>query len=146
MSSKVADIIKYAQAVTLEKGVRLTDGRRAVLEIIASAPKPLGAYDVLEKLGAYIDNPKPPIAYRALEFLQENGFIHRIESLNAYITCCANHHHEGSQFMICDKCGDVEEAHLCSVPEALQLKTQSAGFKTRYWNVELHGLCVGCQE
>jgi Fur family zinc uptake transcriptional regulator len=139
------NIIKQAESAAKEKGLRFTEQRRAALEIIADAEKPLGAYDVLERLGKYIQNPKPPIAYRALEFLQENGFIHRIESLNAYVTCSANHQHKGSQFMICDGCGNVTEAHLCTVPEALQTKAHKAGFKTSYWNVELHGLCGDCQ-
>jgi len=138
------DIIKHAEDVAREKGLRFTEQRRAALEIIAGAEKPLGAYDVLERLGRYIKNPKPPIAYRALEFLQDNGFIHRIESLNAYVTCSANHRHKGSQFMICDECGTVTEAHLCTIPEALQKKAKKAGFKTSYWNVEIHGLCENC--
>jgi Fur family zinc uptake transcriptional regulator len=75
---------------------RLTEPRLAVLKIIAESAKPLGAYEILEKLGKTIKNPKPPTAYRAIEFWQEHGFIHRIESLNAYIACEAGHQHKGS--------------------------------------------------
>ncbi len=144
MGIKTKDILKNAESVATEKGLRLTDGRRAVLEIIASAPKPLGAYDVLEQLASYIKNPKPPIVYRALEFLQENNFIHRIESLNAYITCNASHNHQGSQFMICDACGAVTEMHLCTLPASLQDKVAEKNFTLGYWNVELHGVCSAC--
>ena len=127
-----------------ERGIRFTEPRQFVLEIIADAKKPMGAYDILEKLGKKLDDPKPPTAYRAIEFLSEHGFIHRIESLNAYVTCHSDHRHQGSQFMICDDCGTVEETHLCHLPDPLIKKTIDAGFHLNRWNVELHGLCGKC--
>ncbi|MGB1077454.1 MAG: Fur family transcriptional regulator [Bdellovibrionales bacterium] len=124
---------------------RLTAPRLEVLKIISSSKKPIGAYDVLEKLGKKIDNPKPPTAYRAIEFWQDHGFIHRIESLNAFVTCHAGHNHEGSQFMVCDDCGQVEEVHLCHLPDALENKVKSNGFKMARWSAEIHGQCHLCQ-
>jgi Fur family zinc uptake transcriptional regulator len=123
---------------------RLTAPRAFVFEIVLSAQKPITAYAVLEGLARKIETPKPPTAYRALEFLSAHGFIHRIESLNAYVACHENHQHNGSQFMICDSCGDVEEAHLCHVPEGLQKQANAKNFSVTRWNVELHGLCSKC--
>lgn len=123
---------------------RYTDPRKYVFDIIASAPKPLGAYDVLEKLGQYIDNPKPPTAYRAIDFWVEHGFVHKIESLNAFVACHAGHNHVGSQYMICENCHDVEEIHLCSMPPKLSEKIAEKGFQQHYWNVEIHGICQQC--
>jgi len=144
-AKQIKDVIAHAERYSADHGLRLTDPRRYVLQIIAGAEKPVGAYDVLEELRAFIKSPKPPTAYRALEFLQENGFIHRIESLNAYVACHAGHHHQGSQYMICDSCGDVAEIHLCSVPQALRDKTKADGFTVNFWNAELHGTCANCQ-
>ncbi|NBX66966.1 MAG: transcriptional repressor [Proteobacteria bacterium] len=127
-------------------GTRLTDTRRLVLEIIAASKKPIGAYDVLAQLSKKINNPKPPTAYRALEFLQQHGFIHRIESLNAYMVCGIGHRHEGSQFMICDSCGTVAEAHLCTMPAPIADKAKTAGFTLNHWNLELHGTCRECTQ
>jgi Fur family zinc uptake transcriptional regulator len=124
--------------------IRVSAPRAHVLDIILAAPKPMTAYEVLDALGAHLDSPKPPTAYRALEFLSQHGFIHRIESLNAYIACSENHRHAGSQFMICDECGRVDEAHLCSVPASLEKQAANAGFKTQRWSVELHGVCRDC--
>lgn len=143
MANKKA-LLKQVADYCAENGIRFTEPRQFVLEIIADAKKPIGAYDVLAELGKKIENPKPPTAYRAIEFLSEHGFIHRIESLNAYITCHTDHRHQGSQFMICDDCGTVVETHLCHLPEALVSKTVSAGFHLARWNVELHGSCENC--
>ncbi|MGH1456596.1 MAG: Fur family transcriptional regulator [Alphaproteobacteria bacterium] len=127
-----------------QHALRITPPRLNALEIVHSAQKPLTAYDVLEAMGKTQKNPKPPTAYRALDFLEEHGFVHRIESLNAYVSCDVNHHHSGSQFMICDTCGNVEEIHLCTLPQKLQDKVESEKFTLHHWNVELHGVCAAC--
>ena len=137
-------LLKQVEDYCAENGIRFTEPRRLVLEIILAATKPLGAYDILAELAKKIDNPKPPTAYRAIEFLTEHGFVHRIESLNAYVTCHSDHRHQGSQFMICDSCGEVTETHLCHLPPPLEAKTQEAGFHLSRWNVEIHGTCAAC--
>ncbi len=142
--SESAKLIKAVEAYCLEKGIRFTEPRRHVLEIMAGAKKPIGAYDVLEALGQYLDNPKPPTAYRAIEFLMEHGFVHRIESLNAYVVCGTDHRHAGSQFLVCDSCGTVIEAHLCEVPGDLAKQAQKQGFSLNRWDAELHGTCKNC--
>lgn len=126
--------------------LRITPPRLLAFKIVHGAKKPITAYEVLDAMSKDIKSPKPPTAYRALDFLAEHGFVHRIESLNAYISCHASHHHEGSQFMICDVCGDVEEIHLCTLPTKLQHKVESESFTLNHWNVELHGTCAKCSD
>lgn len=138
------DILKIAQQYCQQQQQRFTDPRRYVLEILLASSKPLGAYDILQRLGDYLPNPKPPTAYRAIEFWQAHGFVHRIESLNAYIVCRAGHHHKGSQYVICELCNDVQEIHLCSIPSDLARAMQDKGFSAKYWNAEIHGLCQNC--
>lgn len=140
------DLLKQAEEFCKESGIRFTEPRRHVLQIIAASKTPLGAYDILERLGAYIENPKPPTAYRAIEFLSDHGFIHRIESLNAYVLCGTDHRHQGSQFLICDSCGKVVEAHVCEMPPSLQAQASREAFTVRRWNAELHGLCRACDQ
>lgn len=127
-----------------ENGLRVTAPRLLVYGIVSKAKKPITAYDVLDQLAKKLDNPKPPTAYRALEFLGTHGFVHRIESINAYVSCDENHRHQGSQFMICASCGAVEEVHLCHLPEGLSKQLAKNKFTLSYWNAELHGLCDKC--
>ena len=137
--------LKQAAAHCEAEGLRLTEPRRDVLAIIAAQDKPLGAYDILDALSQRMEKPKPPTAYRAIDFWIEQGFVHKIESLNAYVPCGTDHRHEGSQFMICDSCGTVMETHLCDLPAPLAEKTRVAHFELKRWNVELHGLCSRCR-
>ena len=143
--SDIAKLVKQVEVFCKEKGIRFTDSRQHVLEIIAGASKPMGAYDILGELGRYIDNPKPPTAYRAIEFLMEHGFIHRIESLNAFVLCDMDHRHNGSQFLVCDSCGKVIEAHLCHLPSDLAQRVEAEGFQLAKWDAELHGICKDCR-
>ncbi len=142
---EIKGIIDHAAAYCRQEGLRFTAQRQKVLEIIATAARPIGAYDILAELGKSYDNPKPTTVYRALEFLQQHAFIHRIESLNAFVTCHAGHAHQGSQFTVCDLCGRVEEVHLCHVPADLEKKVSASGFHLAHWSAELHGVCRSCR-
>ena len=123
---------------------RLTEPRLEVLRIISSNEKPIKAYEILEKLGKKIPNPKPPTAYRAIDFWLKYNFIHRIESLNAFTACSTDHLHNGSQFMICDDCGKVIESHLCELPIPFKDKTKKVSFIPKKWNLEINGTCKNC--
>lgn len=102
---KTKQLLAEVEAWCEAHGARFTDQRRLVLSIIAESKIPIRAYDILAAFGKHIPNPKPPTIYRAIEFLQAGGFIHKIESLNAFVTCHAGHAHRGSQFMVCNSCG-----------------------------------------
>jgi len=139
------DFMDKIRQTCAEQGLRLTPMREAVLRILSESDRPMGAYDLMDWVAERDGKkPKPPTVYRAVEFLLAHRFIHRIESLNAYVTCHAGHRHHGSQFMICRECGAVTEAHICTLPEPIQNVAKQAGFKIQHWNLELHGICSNC--
>ena len=139
------NIVDQAKLFCVRHKERLTKPRLEVLKIIAASPRPLGAYEILEKLGKILHSPKPPTAYRAIQFWQRKGFIHRIESLKAYVVCNADHRHAGGHFMICDDCGVVIETHIRDLPETFKNSEENNTFSPSSWNVEIHGLCGKCQ-
>ena len=138
-------ILQRALKFCDENNHRLTEPRQRVLEIISSSKKPIKAYEILKKLAEMSDNkPKPPTIYRAIEFWESHNFIHRIESLNAYSACKAEHFHKGSQFMICNVCGKVIESHICELPSIIKEKLESKTFTALKWNLEVSGICNQC--
>lgn len=138
-------ITNKAHKFCVENNHRFTEPRKMVLEIISSSKKPIKAYDILKKLSKALDkDPKPPTIYRAIDFWRSHNFIHRVESLNAYFPCIADHLHQGSQFMICDECGTVIEAHFCDLPENIKKSTNKNSFYPKKWNLEINGLCGNC--
>lgn len=141
---QVARVLERAESLCRERGVRLTDQRRAVLRLLCEADRPMSAYELLEQLRGEVRNPAPPTIYRALDFLLEQGLVHKLESLHAYIGCSHPDHPHASQFLICADCGDVAELEDPSIAKSLSAAGRAAGFRTERPVVELLGTCAEC--
>ena len=107
----VNDALAKAEAVCQERGLRFTEIRKFILRLIWDNPKPSKAYDLLDEVSKMNYSAKPPTVYRALDFLLENGFIHKINTLNAYIACTHTLKHDHCYFIISDKC-DLSLIHI----------------------------------
>ena len=134
-----------ADRIAARHALRLTDTRREVLELVTAASQPLTAYQLIDRLRERRGKAvTPPIVYRALSFLTEHGFVHRLESLNAFVAC---HHLEeahSSQFVICTNCGRTEEFSDLAATDTLNDQAKSLGFTVAQQIVELRGLCGEC--
>jgi Fur family zinc uptake transcriptional regulator len=135
--------LSQAQRRCAEGDQRLTPQRRRVLELLLAAGQPVKAYDLIAGFGEGGEPAKPPTVYRALEFLQKQGFAHRIESLNAYVACRREADGHAAAFLICDCCGATrEEAMPAGEISALG---EAAGYQLVGVTVEAHGLCGDCR-
>jgi len=134
-----------AEDICAVHGARLTELRRQVFELVWQSHTPVGAYDILERLSAGARKAQPPTVYRALEFLLEQGLIHRIESLNAYIGCAVPGDGHAGQFLICRDCGMAAELVDQRIDAAIDQGAAAAGFSIEHPTVELEGVCAGCQ-
>jgi Fur family transcriptional regulator, zinc uptake regulator len=140
-----AGTMKSALALAEAQGLTLTPLRRRVLEIVLASHRPMGAYDVLAELGrSYASTPAPPTVYRALDFLLRHGFVHRIESLNAYVACFAPARRHATHFLLCRGCGRAAEIEAPTLCAALDQASKAAGFRTEREMVEIAGLCSDC--
>ena len=126
-------------------GLNLTPVRRRVLEILLESHTALGAYDILKRLDAEGLGAQPPVAYRALDFLQTNGFVHKIERLNAFVACMHPGEGHNPAFMVCRSCRSVAEAHL-SDESPVDAAARASGFRIERMMVEIEGLCPSCQD
>jgi Fur family zinc uptake transcriptional regulator len=136
--------IAHAEAHCTARAQRLTPMRRQVLETLLASHKPLGAYEIIERMA---DHPAPITIYRALDFLRENGLVHRIESRNAFVACAHNHGDDDLVvFLICERCGAVGEAPGGSAAEALKASSRAAGFLPKSPLIEIAGICSHCRE
>lgn len=138
-------LIQQAERQCHQRNVRFTPIRRRVLEMISSSAGGLKAYDLLDELATEHASARPPTVYRALDFLIEQGLVHRIESLNAYVACPCPEHVHGFQLLICRHCGRVEELHLDEVNDQLKSRARSLGFDVDRQTIELLGTCDACR-
>ncbi len=134
-----------AERLCAERGSRFTDLRRRILKMIWQGHKAVKAYDLLDQLATEGGSAKPPTVYRALDFLMDEGLVHKIESLNAYIGCPHPGDNHVSQFLICDKCETVREVTTSDLKEAVLSAAQASDFSIRRQTLELHGVCANCQ-
>ena len=153
----VSDALAAAEAVCAERGVRLAPLRRRVLELVWENHKPVGAYAILEELQADRRSDggtkaakarglvAPPTVYRALDFLLENGLVHRIEMLNAYIGCCRPESRHSGQFLLCGECGTAAELASDALLAVIDGEASRRGFAVRRVMVEVDGLCPDCR-
>ena len=128
-----------------ETGQRLTRVRRQALQILLDSPRALGAYEVLERLVAEGFANQPPVAYRALEFLEAAGLVHRIRRLNAFTACMHVGQAHAPAFLICRDCHAVAEAPAGAVVEALAAAARGLDFTVERSTIEAMGLCPICR-
>lgn len=171
---RVEALLDRADSACQARGARLTETRRTVLGLILAAEKPVGAYDLLEHLRPGRRAAAPPTVYRALDFLLEQGLIHRIERLSAFVGCVSSahgaeehgagaahaalagsadadaaaahhHHHHAAQFLICRDCGRVTELEDDGLARALADAAARRGFQVGGSTVEAEGTCADCR-
>lgn len=137
-----------AEAVCRERGLRLTPIRRKALEALYGDHKPVGAYDLADRISPPGGRRLAPISiYRALDFLVEQGFVHRLSSRNAFIACPHGHGaNEAVAFLICEICGGVDEDASPAMRQAIRGMAEGRHFQTSYQVVEIVGRCEHCRD
>jgi len=138
------DALSEARELCRRRKLRFTEVRERVLELIWQSHRPLGAYDILGSLAAEGHSDAPPTVYRALDFLLNNGLIHRIASLNAYTGCIHQGQPHDSVFLICRECQSALELDSTMVTDAIVTAAHQQGFSPEKATLEINGLCPAC--
>ncbi|MBP6495614.1 MAG: transcriptional repressor [Psychrobacter sp.] len=152
----VAERLAAAKEQCRTHGVRFTPLREQIYMLVLQANKPVGAYDLITQLQQArlldsdneIDGAKnvaPPTVYRSLEFLLNEGLIHQLTSINAYVPCCHPRAQHTAAFLICDQCQRVQECSSLPVQEMISFAEKDIGFTVARSVIELSGRCQACQ-
>jgi Fur family transcriptional regulator, zinc uptake regulator len=127
------------------RSLRLTPARALVLEALLESHRAMTAYELLDRLRAAGLGSQPPVAYRALGFLVDNGFAHRIERLSAFVACTHAAEDHAAAFLVCRACRSVAETALPAAGSGLAGAAEAGGFAVERFTVEAEGLCAGCR-
>ncbi|WP_232631467.1 Fur family transcriptional regulator [Methylobacterium sp. Leaf118] len=135
-----------AERLCRDRGLQFTPLRRDVLGVVAAEGRPMGAYDIAERMSGRGRRVAAVSVYRALDFLTEQGLVHRISSRNAFVSC-GHDHGEGAGlvFLICRTCGGIDEMTAPAVESALDRTLASAGFTPTSRILEVEGECGACR-
>ncbi len=122
----------------------LTKNQQLVFDCLKRADIPQTAYNLLDELRSE-GLRAPPQIYRALDKLMDLELVHRLESLNAFVACAHDHHHDGfSAFSICNDCGEVTEFDPPNVSNLLSQWSAQQAFVAETTTIELRGHCAKC--
>lgn len=140
-----AERLAEAEALCADRGARFTTMRRATYDFLLQQKAPLSAYDILARLETRLKKKlAPPTVYRALDFLLEQGLIHRLETNASYLTCDHPAEAHESFYLVCTACGATQEVDDHAIGDLLEAKARSLGFKPRKQVIEVQGLCRQC--
>jgi len=139
-----AEALKKAEALCEVNGLKLTKLRKQVLKLIWRKSGYVKAYDLLDELKKIDPSAKPPTIYRTLDFLIENGLIHKLQSLNAFIGCHHPHEHDECYFLICDSCQKIEECCSKKINNVVALTSKNNNFIPNKVTFEIAGTCQNC--
>ena len=142
--SCIKEALIGAKIICDQRGVKLTKLRETVLKLIWKNHSYVKAYDLLDDLKKIDNSAKPPTIYRSLEFLMENGFIHKIQSLNAFVGCSHPSEHNECYFLICKECQNIEECHSENINKFVQSTSSNNNFSANQVTLEISGICQEC--
>lgn len=128
-----------------ESGYRLTDARRAVVEILAASHKTLTANNIHDLARSTHPELGLVTVYRTLERLEELGAIQRVHmdgGCHSFIAAPQGHQH----LLICQSCGLVEYFEGDNLQPLIDTLGSDLNFSIRGHWLELFGFCKQCQE
>ncbi|MFT3727293.1 MAG: Fur family transcriptional regulator [Terricaulis sp.] len=119
---------------------------RIVFALLAEAPAPLTAYELLWRLQARRGKSAPPSSvYRALKTLIDAGLAHRVASLNAFVVCREPERPHHPMFLICESCGATSETDIAALGAPLRDRAEHAGFRVSKLHFDVRGVCAACR-
>jgi Fur family transcriptional regulator, zinc uptake regulator len=136
--------VSAAERVCAAKQISLTPLRKRILEIVWRQHEPIGAYEILAEIAKDREKAAPPTVYRALEFLQDAGLVHRLDSLNAFLGCERPESPHAAQFLVCGNCRRVAEIEDPVLNRALLERARALGFHVEDSAVEIKARCTEC--
>ncbi len=145
MSLAIDRRLHEAAELCATRGQSLTPLRRRVFEIVLEAERPLGAYDVMEILARDRGRVAPPTVYRSLDFLRQQGLVHKVLSVNGFVACSQGARPHAAELFICRRCGNAIEVARKAAEPRLQETAAGMGFTIESVMLEVRGLCQDCR-
>jgi len=140
----ISQALHQAEDICREHEVRFTALRSRVLQLVWLDHGSAKAYDILDKLDGGGGKVRPPTVYRALDFLQQHGLVHKLSSLNAYVGCSHPLRHERCFFLICSSCRYITECCNNRLAEVISGTAARNHFQAHNMVVEIEGECRRC--
>ena len=145
--SKLKASILEVEEICKLNNLSFTEIRKQVFEIILKKNKPIKAYEILDEIRNITNKTShPPTVYRAIDFLIENGFVHKLNSINSYVGCFHPNIHKECYFLICKTCNLYQECCDDSLKDRILKTAVHNNFVISNTTLEIEGLCLDCSQ
>jgi Fe2+ or Zn2+ uptake regulation protein len=137
----MVQLVENTITLLREKGLRVTEQRKAILEVLAAAESPMSA----EETYAQLPNETCDLvtAYRCLEQFEKIDAVQRGVRENGTMVYCLGHGHDHHHHLTCRSCGRAERIDLCMGKE-WEETAKSFGFVEISHVMEVFGVCPSC--
>jgi Fe2+ or Zn2+ uptake regulation protein len=125
-------------------GYKLTQPRRAVLDVMADSADTLGPAEILSRARRLYPQVGLTTVYRTMELLADLCLVRRIhteDGCHGYALRGADHGHH----LICRTCSQVVEFEDCDLSPIIGAVAERTGFAIQDHWLELFGVCPRCQ-
>jgi len=127
-----------------ENGYRLTEARRAVVEITQKSTRALTPVEVFDMARKKYRALGLVSVYRTLEKLEELHLVQRVHQprgCQAFISASQGHEH----LLLCQNCGQVAFFEGDDLDTLIKTISKKTGYLIREHWLQLFGLCQDCQ-
>lgn len=135
------------QAQFAERGIRMTQQRRAILSVMEMANKHLDASQILRKAQRMDASVDRSTVYRTLQLLKRHGLIDELDLMHIN---GEGHYYERRLgrdhiHMACLRCGKIIEFVSDSFERLKQQVEKDCRFHVLVSRLEIGGYCAGCR-
>ncbi len=143
---KKEEVVDELKKIVKQKGLKYTEQREVVLNILLHADGHLSAEDVYNLIKEKKPDSNIGIAtvYRALGFLEEVNLISSVTfgtEGKKYESSTKEHH----DHLICTKCGKIVEFLDDEIEKRQEKIANKNNFKITSHSMQLYGICETCQ-
>lgn len=140
------DLLEELKTVLKNKGMKYTEQRAIILQILLNLDDHLSAEEVHEVVKQQYPDQNIGIAtiYRTLNFLEEVDLISSISfgKDGKKYESNDNEHHD---HIICTSCGEIVEFFDEDIEKKQEEIASKKGFKITDHNMQIYGICAKCQ-
>jgi len=133
------------EAMLAAAGFRITEPRRAVIEALARAERPLSPEELLERAQPEHSRLGLVSVYRALNLfarLQLVRRVHHEDGCHGYMLASPGHTHA----IVCQRCGNTAEFSVEGDVQAVVERAQAqTGYRVSGHMLQLFGICPACE-
>ncbi|WP_219968114.1 peroxide-responsive transcriptional repressor PerR [Streptococcus gordonii] len=125
-----------------EKGVRITETRRAVIDFIIQSHDHPSADMIYQALLPAFPNMSLATVYNNLKVLIDEGFVSELKVRNDTTTYYDFMGHQHLN-VICEKCGRIADMDL-DLPDVQQEAADQTGYQITKSQMVVYGICPDC--